>query len=161
MRETETNTSKKIYREVSAGLTWQAIYLNKTINQYNADGTQNSYSELNYEGLTAFNLVNEKGNIIVSVPLGGGKKLFYRMRVALFVGSKVRERIFIVGWQTANNRQIWVVDSHGQTKTFKNWDEKSQWLYAPQFFPKEEPAKSTAPSPVRPRILRSSRLREP
>ena len=129
----ETRVHKKEYREVSAGLTWQAVYPDLTLNQYNADGFQNSYGGLDRNGLTAFNLVDGKGNIVVSVPLDSGKKLFYRMRVALFVHSRARERVYIVGWQSASDLRIWVVDSTGKVKTHKSWREKSQWLYAPEF----------------------------
>jgi hypothetical protein len=128
---------KKPYREVSANLTWQAVYSDRIINQYNTDGTQNSYGELDRNGLTAFNLVDGKGNVVVTVPLDSGKKLFYRMRVALFVHSRARERVYIVGWQSASDLRIWVVDSSGKVKTFKNWHEKNQWLYVPQFYPSE------------------------
>ena len=138
MQETQKiRVPTKLYREVSAGLTWQAVYLDKTINQYNGDGSQNSYGLLNREGLTAFNLLDSKGNVVVTVSLDSTKKLFYRMRVALFVHSKARERVYIVGWHSADDRRIWVVDSKGNVKTFKNWKEKSQWLYPPQFYENE------------------------
>lgn len=126
--------TKTPYREVSANLTWQAVYSDKTINQYNADGTQNSYVNLDREGLIAFILVDGKGNIMVTVPLDSDKKLFYRMRVALFIHNKTRERVYIVGWQSADDMRIWVVDSAGKVKMFKNWKEKSQWLYVPEFY---------------------------
>jgi hypothetical protein len=133
----ETQKVKKPYREVSAGLTWQAVYSDRVLNQYNEDGFQNSYGGLDRNGLTAFNLVDGKGNVVVTVPLDSSKKLFYRMRVALFVYSRVRERVYIVGWQSADDVRIWVVDSAGKVKTHKSWREKSQWLYAPQFYPSE------------------------
>jgi hypothetical protein len=133
--------SKKEYKEVSAGLTWRAVCPDKVINQYNADGTQNSYDGLERSRMTAFALVNGNGAVLVTVPLNATRKLFYRMRVALFVGSHSRERIYIVGWQSLSNRQIWVVDSVGQVKMFKDWIEKSQWLYPPHFRSYEMPDK--------------------
>jgi len=135
----ETQKPKKLYREVSANLSWQAVYLDKTINQYNPDASQNSYDGLNREGMTAFNLVNDKGEVVVTVPLDLTKKLFYRMRVALLVGSHCRERIWLVGWRKSDgSMRVWVVDSKGKVKTYRNFREDSQWLYAPEFRSFEE-----------------------
>jgi len=130
---------KKPYREVSAGLTWQAVYLDKTINQYNPDASQNSYDGLNREEMTAFNLVNDRGEVVVTVPLDSTKKLFYRMRVALLVGSHCRERIWLVGWRKSDgSMRVWVVDSKGKVKVYRGFREDSQWLYAPEFRSFEE-----------------------
>ena len=130
---------KKEYREVSAKLTWQAVYPDRTINQYEKDGRQNSYAKLNREDMTAFNLINEKGEVVVNVPLGENRSLFYRMRVALLVGSHSRERIYIVGWRkTDASMRIWVVDCKGNVKIYKGFEENSQWLYAPEFSVFEE-----------------------
>ena len=124
--------------EVSVSLTWQAVYSDKTINQYNLDGTQNRYDELQREGLTSFNLVDEQGKAVVSIPLGKDKKLFYRMRVSLPFSSRVQERIYLVGWRKKDGtQQIWVLDLNGKVRVYKNFREKSRWLYAPEFYQNE------------------------
>lgn len=139
--------TEKEYKEVSADLTWQAVYPDRVINQYNEDGTQNSYDGLDRNGMAAFCLVNGKGETVLTVPLSSTQKLFYRMRVALFVGSHTRERVYIVGWQTRSARHIWVVDSHGKVTSYENFEEKSQWLYSPQFRLCEMPEKRERASP--------------
>jgi len=88
--------------------------------------------------MTAFNLIDETRNVVVSVKLGQGRSLFYRMRIAFYVGSRSRERIWIVGWHKADgSKRIWVVDSGGRVKTYGEFDEKSQWLYLLEFIPFE------------------------
>jgi hypothetical protein len=131
-------TEEEAYPEISVNLTWQAVYSDKTVNQYNLDGTQNRYDELQREGLTAFHLVDKQGKVVVSIPLGEDKKLFYRMRVSLHFSLGVQERIYIVGWRKKDGaKQIWVVDCEGKVKVYDGFIEKSRWLYPPQFFQSE------------------------
>ena len=112
---------------------WQAVYQDKTVNQYNPDGSQNSYNTLNRDGLKTFNLITREGKTLASVPLAKDAKLFYRMRVAFQRKSGTQERIYILGWQSSTDRHIWIVYANGTVETYRNFVEDSRWLYAPIF----------------------------
>ncbi|KXH76256.1 MAG: hypothetical protein AM326_03080 [Candidatus Thorarchaeota archaeon SMTZ-45] len=87
--------------EVTPPLTWRATYNDGTVlSQYNPDGSKNSYNNLDREGLTAFELLNKAtGQTIIVIHLDKGKKLIWRMRVALRLGYMTKQRVHLIGWQ--------------------------------------------------------------
>ena len=81
-------------------LQWVAVYDgNETLPQYNEDGTENSYSDIDRERLERF-VLTEGAKVKLVLNVDPSKKLIYRRRVAKNVMSNsVREIVHIVGYQ--------------------------------------------------------------
>lgn len=78
-------------------LNWKAEYADGSVlTQYNADGTENKYSEISKSNLSKFIIMEgEQPKLVVHVE---GKKLIYKQR-AIISNTGRRERIWIAGWQ--------------------------------------------------------------
>ncbi len=86
-------------------LTWRAVYKDKkALPQYNADGTENAYKDIDRYRLGRFDLLNEDEKIVYSVYIHTGQRLIFRRRNLITLGrigleERSRKIIYIVGWQ--------------------------------------------------------------
>lgn len=119
--------------------TWQAEYSNGSIlNQYNDDGSKNSYRQIERKGLKTFSLLSvESGETTVTIELSPKKRLIWRMRTAknLYNGTEIR--VYIVGWQQKvrgrNEQEIHCVFPDGRVETLDRFRENHPWAYPVQF----------------------------
>jgi hypothetical protein len=92
-------------------LSWQCVYTDNTVlNQYNEDGTENSYTDIDRSKLSEFRLFDEAGELKFSLVLDEGQRLIYRRRVfkTLNNGDDNSEVVvYLVGWQdTVNGKNV-------------------------------------------------------
>lgn len=86
-------------------LTWRAVYRdNKALPQYNADGTENAYKDIDRYRLRRFDLLDGDEKIVYSVYIHTGQRLIFRRRNLITIGrvglgEKGRKVVYIVGWQ--------------------------------------------------------------
>lgn len=82
-------------------LTWRAIYRDKKyLPQYNDDGTENGYKDIDRYRLVRFDLLAGE-EPIYSVYLNKDQRLIFRRRNFIKLGPQGEERhiIYLVGWQ--------------------------------------------------------------
>lgn len=119
-------------------LNWVAVYDGKdTLPQYNADGTENKYVDIDRDRLTKFVLIdNEKVRFVLN--MGVGKKLIYRRRTAISMQSKLKEIVHIVGYQEAGHQSIcFLFESSGHIEMTDGFKEDHRWFYPVSFLPEE------------------------
>ncbi len=85
-------------------LTWIAIYEDGSeLAQYNEDGTENKYIDIDRRKLRRFNLLLPDGKIFYSLFIKPFQKLIFRrrtlVRMAVRSEEETREVIYLVGWQ--------------------------------------------------------------
>ncbi len=79
-------------------ITWQALYNDdKVLKQFNADGTENKYKDIDRYRLRRFDLVSD-GKPVYSVYLHTGQRLIYRRRHFIKANGE-RWVVYLVGWQ--------------------------------------------------------------
>ena len=120
---------------------WKAIYSNgDELPQYNEDGTENKYTDIDRDILDKFVLYKEDKPLLV-VHLGGNKRLIYRKRAAVHPGCKVAEAVYLVGWQEKNNgtniQQISFLFEDGHIEVVDRFYEEHPWFYSINFLPEE------------------------
>jgi len=81
-------------------LKWRAIYDDDAVlEQYNKDGTENKYADINRDKLARFDMLRVKDDFVVlSLYLREGQRLIYRRR-SFIRSDGARWKIYIVGWQ--------------------------------------------------------------
>lgn len=92
---------------VTLGLLWRAVYhdgegklTDKCLLQYNPDGTENKYSDIDRFLLGRFDLVNRQQKVIYSMYLHKNQRLIYRRRNFVPVlNPNARWLVYLVGWQ--------------------------------------------------------------
>jgi len=143
---------------------WRAVYNDGTF-LYEMDpngGKQNLFSDIDFDRIVAFQLVNEKDIAICQVNLGNGKRLIYARRNLLTTGqlfkdvggqkvaipTKSHQRIIILGWQKTvngvNTKAIFYLLPDGRIEMDDEWKEDSlhSRVNTPGLIKEEEP-KST------------------
>lgn len=84
-------------------LTWRAFYRDeKYLPQYNEDGTENRYTDIDRYRLVRFDLVNEENKTIYSLYLQQGQRLIFRRRNFIKMNGE-RWLVYLVGWQKTFN----------------------------------------------------------
>ena len=118
-------------------LNWVAVYDGDTLPQYNADGTENKYVDIDRDRLTKFVLIdNDRVRFVLNI--GVGKKLIYRRRTAISVQSKVKEVVHIVGYQESGHQSIcFLFESSGHIEMTDGFKEDHRWFYPVSFLPEE------------------------
>ena len=113
---------------------WVAHYGNELFPQYNEDGTENAYKDIDRKRLTAFSLVRD-GGILVRIHLDSDKRLIYRKRTEM---RSDQEPIvcYLAGWQqtvdSKNIQSIACVFEHMNTiEIINEW--KDGFFDAPEF----------------------------
>ena len=123
---------------------WKAIYTDGSeLPQFNEDGTENKYKDINRSKLSKFVLLVDKNPKIV-VHLDSNKKLIYRRRVAIrMVGNlKNQEAVYLVGWQEnkngINTQMICFLFEDGHVEVVDRFYENHPWLYSVNFLEVEK-----------------------
>jgi hypothetical protein len=93
------------------------------------DKVEHGYGNLQREGLVAFGLETQKGNLTVTFELDDSKILFYRMRV-VGVGRAVPVRVYFAGWRRRNEDgavtvSYYTVNPEGKVEHWDGWDNNS------------------------------------
>jgi len=78
---------------------WKAFYIDGTsLPQFNKDGTENKYLDIRRDELSKFILYQDDKPKVV-IHLDKNKKLICRKRIAMNMFSKIKEIVWLVGWQ--------------------------------------------------------------
>lgn len=125
---------------------WKAVYGNGTfLNQFNSDGSENKYTDIQREKLVQFQVLNN-GKVLVAVHLDPNKKLIYRQRVAMHFalgpkGKTGEERVWLVGWQEnrrgVNVQMLCAVFPDGHVEIVDRFRENHPWFNSVRFLPIE------------------------
>lgn len=112
---------------------WVAQYENELFPQYNEDGTENKYADIDRERLTAFSLVRD-GGILIRLHLDKGQRLIYRRRVEMRPGDKMTV-CYLIGWQKTvggeNIQSIACIFEHlGTVEVISEW--RDGWFDKPE-----------------------------
>ena len=115
---------------------WRAIYSDgKSLFQFNPDGSENKYFDINRIKLTQF-VLYRYGKPAVVIHLDSAKRLIYRMRRAMDNRGN-SETVYLAGWQeTRNGRNIQMIvflfqDNH--IEIVDRFYKDHKWFYAIQF----------------------------
>ena len=133
---------------------WKAIYNDGNgLLQYNEDGTENKYTDIDRERLIKFILFEpyvidkefhtiQGHNIKLVIHLNGNKKLIHRRRVAMNISTNTREEVFIVGWQEKiegkNIQSLSFLFEDGHIEITDRFHENHPWFYGINFIKEEE-----------------------
>lgn len=124
-------------------LRWAAVYNDGShLPQYNEDGSENKYTDINRDILKQFLLLDET-SVRFILNLKPEYKLIYRRRTAIKMDSKVKGIIHIVGYQqniNGGNIQYinFISDSTGIIEVTDGFKEDHKWFYPVRFLPEEE-----------------------
>lgn len=85
-------------------LIWKAIYNDDTfLFQYNEDGTEHKYFDIDRRKLVRFELYNRNNILVYAVNLLDNQKLIFRRRTLVHIGvandEETRDIIYLIGWQ--------------------------------------------------------------
>lgn len=81
-------------------LKWKALYHDGiSLSQFNEDGSENRYHDIDRNRLSHFVLFNENGKAVFSVVLHPDQKLIYRRRTVIRGDGQVSGSVYLVGWQ--------------------------------------------------------------
>ena len=120
---------------------WLAIYNDgTTLPQYNADGGENKYTDIERAKLIQFVLLCNNKPIVV-IHLDQNKKLIYRMRMAANNKGMI-ERVYLVGWQErsngVNSQMVSFLFEDGHIEILDRFYEEHVWFYSINFLKEEE-----------------------
>lgn len=117
-------------------IAWQAVYSDATfLNQYNENGSENKYTDIDRVKLTEFRLFNsDTGDLRFSVMLEDGQRLVYRKRV--FMKSDDQQiLVYLVGWQMTVNgtnvQSIAYIPENGSSVVMGGKFKEGHALYGP------------------------------
>ena len=123
-------------------LQWVAVYNDGSLlPQYNEDGSENKYVDINRDILKQF-LLLDKTSVRFILNLKPEFKLIYRLRT-IKINNDVKERVHIVGYQLnisgKNIQHInFIVDSTGVIEVTDGFRENHAWYSSINFMPEEE-----------------------
>jgi len=133
---------------------WKAIYDDGTgLLQYNGDGTENKYTDIDRGRLIRFVLfepiaVDKKFHSILGhsiklvIALNGNKKLIYRRRVAMNITTNTREEVFLAGWQEntdgRNTQMLCFLFEDGHIEVVDRFNKNHPWFYGVNFIKEEK-----------------------
>ena len=83
-------------------IVWRAIYRGGSLDQYNKDGSENSYRDIDRSRLMAFQLLRDE-SVIITLHLDAGSRLICRRRRFLTEGISAPRTCYMVGWQRTDN----------------------------------------------------------
>ena len=125
---------------------WGVAYNNGDgLLQYNEDGTENKYTDIDRTHLIKFYLfergVHDRVNQKLSINLSGNKKLIYRHRVAMNLTKNTREEVIIAGWQEniegRNVQMLSFIFEDGHIEIADHFSENHPWFYPIRLLPDE------------------------
>ena len=88
---------------------WLAVYNDETfLTQFNEDGSENRYADIDRNRLTHFAMLNEANKPILVIEIERPtQKLIYRRRTFCDLLGKVKGVIYLVGWhENINGKNI-------------------------------------------------------
>jgi len=88
-------------------LTWKANYDDGSfLKQYNADGSENKYTDIDRSRLVSFELLSDDV-VVFRLFLEEGQRLIFRRRIVKTLDNKLKHMIYLVGWQqTINGKNV-------------------------------------------------------
>lgn len=124
---------------------WRAEYRDGTcLNQFNEDGSENKYPDIDRSKLEYFVLVNEDQfpAVVLHFNPERNQRLICRLRTHIAgMSGRVLERVWLVGWQETRNgtntQKIFFVFSDGHIEVTDRFDNKHPWYYSPNLRPEE------------------------
>ena len=120
---------------------WNAVYSNgKSLPQFNEDGTENKYRDIDRTRLIRFDLYRNNTPIVV-IHLDAHKKLIYRMRRAQN-NHGYEETVYLAGWQEKHAGQnvqmiIFLFDDN-HIEILDRFYEDHSWFYSIRFLKEEK-----------------------
>ena len=124
-------------------ISWKAIYNDgKEFPQFNEDGTENKYPDIERNKLEKFNIYKDDKLIFV-LHLEGSRRLICRFRVEqkLISGTK-NLRLLMVGWQQTikgeNIQDLAYIFEDGHIELAGKWKEGDRIFYAPNLIEDEK-----------------------
>lgn len=120
-------------------INWIAQYNDGVVlSQFNEDGTENKYSDIDRERLERFVLL-DGDQVRIVLNMDHGKKLIYRRRVAKSVLNNLIDTVHIVGYQEAGRGQtiLFLFESSGHIEVTDGFKEDHKWFYPVRFLPEE------------------------
>jgi hypothetical protein len=113
---------------------WVALYSDGSgLCQYNGDGSENKYADIDRARLTNFALFTDDHRKVVEIHLEPGQRLIYRRRVEHPPG-KPKIVVYMVGWQQTiagqNVQSIAYVFPDGRIEIAGQFREDHRWFYA-------------------------------
>lgn len=124
-------------------LSWAAYYMDGTyLHQYNDDGSENKYTDIDRSKLNKFALVDKDICFVYVLNIDIGQKLIYRTRTAMNLMGDKKYRVTIIGWQMQiagqNIQHVAFVYDNGTIEVTNGFKEGHEWYYPVVFLPEEE-----------------------
>jgi len=124
---------------------WIATYRDGNgLPQFNADGSENAYKDIDRDRLAAFVLLTreDKPRTVLAVHVPEGGRLIFRRRHEQFGNdANTKVTVWVVGCQSTrggvNSQHIAVLFPDGHVETCEGWKEGTRWFYAPHLVPGE------------------------
>jgi hypothetical protein len=122
--------------------TWKAIYNDGThLNQIDPDGTKHAYADIDRAKLSAFQLIDESGRVVVDIHVNPGQRLIWRRRTEMSAGNEPVVCHIVGKQETVNGKNYQGVmalfENDGHTEVLGRFEENHPWLYPPQLLPEE------------------------
>lgn len=118
-------------------LSWEADYGNTSLTQYNEDGSENKYSDIDRGAIKRF-ILRDGDKVRFVLNLDPSKKLIYRRRVSMSMLSKVFDTVHIIGYQEGSVQCInFYFEKTGNVETTDGFKEGHKWYYPVIFMPEE------------------------
>ena len=131
---------KKVLDYNSISTLWCAIYNNgEPFWQFNIDGSENKYADIDKASLRQF-ILYRNGKAVIVIHFDSAKKLIYRMRRAMDSHGN-EETVYLAGWQEKrdgkNLQMIVFLFEDGHTEIVDRFYERHPWFYSVEFLPDE------------------------
>lgn len=122
-------------------MNWVSRYNDGTsLPQYNEDGSENKYSDIDRQKLSSFELTKRVGELAFCLHLDPGQRLIFRRRVMKRSGYTDMV-VYVVGWQMnvngKNVQSIAYLTEKGEIHMAGAWKETHPWFYPIQNLPFE------------------------
>lgn len=127
---------------------WTVVYNDGTaMDQFNPDGTENGYGEIDRDKITEFHMRNEEGTTILAMEITPEQRLIYRKRHSLSAASGERNwTIYLVGWQQTiagkNVQSLNWIFPNGSIINTGRFQDNHPIFYSIQLLPFEEEEES-------------------
>jgi hypothetical protein len=120
---------------------WVAEYATGGLPQYNEDGSQNNYKDIDRSRLKRFALY-KLNRVVFVLHISQGQSLIYRRRVAWCPLSGSQEQVWIIGTTKKVKGGTSIHDLHlifndGHIEAFDKFSDKQDWFRPISFLPEE------------------------
>lgn len=121
---------------------WEARYNDNTsLPQYNPDGSENKYKDIDRARLASFAVLADDGRLVFEMHLDPRARLIFRRRVEQSAGGN-RMVVHMVGWQRTvggeNVQSIAYITECGEIHMAGAWRDDHPWFYPAQSVPCEQ-----------------------